>query len=56
MGDFDGKITEYCKECFCESYGLNPLKKSTCYKNLKISSCIDVIRTGSPLQFKTSAQ
>ena len=55
IGDFNVSIDDPHMDSFCESYRFKCLiKDSTRFKNLKNSSCIDLILTISPYSFHNS--
>ena len=55
VGDFNSEITDTCMSDFCESYNLSSLiRESTCYKNPKTPSSIDLFLTNSPNSFQNS--
>ena len=56
VGDFNSEINDKCMNDFCESYSLSSLiRDSTCYKNPKNPSCIDLFLTNSPNSFQKSS-
>ena len=55
MGDFNLNTSKLNMKDFCHSYGFKSLIKfSTCFKNPKNPSCIDLILTNNPLNFQSS--
>ena len=54
-GNFNACADDETMKNFRSSYGLHsPTKQSTCYKNLEISSCIDLILTNKAKSFQST--
>ena len=54
--DFNSEINDKCMNDFSESYNLSSLiRESTCYKNAKNHSCINLFFTNSPNSFQNSS-
>ena len=53
IGDLSAEVNLKCMKLFCETYDLSSLiKVTTCYKNPKKPSCIDLLLTNLTKSFQ----